>query len=59
MNTDKLLVFLSAFLAYVAYDITKFREARAIDPNVKFDWVMAILRWVSGALVGGAGATIV
>jgi hypothetical protein len=43
---------IGGFLAATSVDLDAFIKARAKDPELKFDWVLAVSRWVQGAIAG-------
>ena len=40
------------FLTALTTDLSTFRQARLKDSTARFDWPLAILRWVMGGLAG-------
>ena len=58
MTLNQKLAMLGGFLTAVLYDVTKYRAAKAKNPDEKFDWFMAGLRWVMGAVAGATAGQV-
>lgn len=43
---------LGGFLSATSIDLDAFIKARTKDPKLKFDWVLAVSRWIQGAIAG-------
>jgi len=56
MSKERILLAIGALVAAIAWDYQKFVNAQNENPDAKFDWRLAISRWVmivSGVLTGG------
>jgi hypothetical protein len=40
------------YLTSLTTDLSTFRQARLKDKTARFDWPLAVLRWVMGGLAG-------
>jgi len=60
MNTKQiLLIALSVgvgLVSAVQTDMSSYKRAKRSDPTAKFDWGVAVPRWIKGALTGAIGA---
>ncbi len=55
MTKKQFLLAVGALVTAIAYDYTKYVKAQALDPDTKFDWRLALARYVmivSGVLTG-------
>lgn len=58
MNITVILGVVSGVMAAIATDLSAYRKALAEDPTARFDWLLAIWRWIQGGLAGAAPALI-